>query len=91
MLKPISHEVVEIDGDETEQSLSVAAAVDVAKASAMVCVRYPHPGIEGRRMSRVWQVDSTTNSILDLGQDLVTLGVQRVVLESTSDYWRPFF
>lgn len=42
-------------------------------------------------MSRVWEVDSTTSSILDLGQDLVTLGVQRLVLESTSDYWRPFF
>jgi transposase len=91
VLKPINHDVVEIDGDETEQVLSVAAAVDVAKASGMVCMRYPHPSIEGRRMSKVWEVDSTTNSILDLGQDLVTLGVERVVLESTSDYWRPFF
>ena len=42
-------------------------------------------------MSKVWEVDSTTNSIIDLGQDLVVLGVERVVLESTSDYWRPFF
>lgn len=31
-----------------------------------------------------------TNSILDLGNDLVAFGVERVVLESTSDYWRPF-
>ena len=57
----------------------------------MVCVRRPHPSIEGRRTSRVWAVDSTTNSILALGEDLVALGVERVVLESTSDYWRPFF
>jgi transposase len=42
-------------------------------------------------MSKVWEVDSTTNSILHLGQDLMALGVERVVLESTSDYWRPFF
>ncbi len=90
-MKPIHHEVTEIDGDETEQVLSVAAAVDVAKASGMVCVRYPHPSIEGRRMSKVWEVDSTTNSILSLGQDLVALGAERVVVESTSDYWRPFF
>lgn len=90
-MKPINHEVVEIDGDETEQVLAVAAAVDVAKASGTVCVRYPHPAIEGRRMSKVWEVDSTTNSILDLGRDLMVLGVERVVLESTSDYWRPFF
>ena len=31
-----------------------------------------------------------TNSILDLGNDLVAFGVERVVLESTSDYRRPF-
>lgn len=59
--------VEEIDGDDTEQMLSVAAAVDVAKASGMVCVRHPHPSIEGRRTSKVWEVDSTTNSILALG------------------------
>lgn len=90
-MKPIKHDVTEIDAEETEQVLGVAAAVDVAKATGMVCVRYPHPSIEGRRMSKVWEVDSTTNSIIDLGQDLVVLGVERVVLESTSDYWRPFF
>ena len=56
----------------------------------MVCVRRPHPSAE-RRTSRVWEVESTTNSILGLGDDLVALGVERVVLESTSDYWRPFF
>jgi transposase len=83
--------VEEIDGDETERILTVAAAVDVAKASGMVCVRHPHPSIEGRRASKVWEVDSTTNSILELGHDLAALGVERVVLESTSDYWRPFF
>jgi transposase len=90
-VKPISNDVEEIDSDEEEQILTFAAAVDVAKASGMVCVRRPHPSIEGRRTSRVWEVDSTTNSILALGDDLVALGVQRVVLESTSDYWRPFF
>ena len=57
----------------------------------MVCVRRPHPSIEGRRTSRVWEVGSTTSSVLALGEDLVSLGVERVVLESTSDYWRPFF
>jgi transposase len=57
----------------------------------MVCVRRPHPQVEGRRTSRVWEVESTTNSLLALGADLVALGVERVVLESTSDYWRPFF
>jgi len=90
-LKSISHEVEEIDIDEAERILSVAGAIDVAKASGMVCVRRPHPSIEGRRTSRVWVTPSTTNSILALAEDLVALGVERVVLESTSDYWRPFF
>jgi len=90
-LKPGNNLVEEIDSDETERILNCAAAVDVAKASGMVCIRRPHPSIEGRRLSRVWEVESTTNSILALGEDLVALGVERVVLESTSDYWRPFF
>lgn len=91
-MKPNLNDVEEIDSDETERILTCAAAVDVAKASGMVCVRRPHPSIERRRTSRVWEVDSTTRSILALGDDLVVaLGVQRVVLESTSDYWRPFF
>ena len=90
-MKPNLNDVEEIDSDETERILTCAAAVDVAKASGMVCVRRPHPSIDGRRTSRVWEVDSTTRSILALGDDLVALGVQRVVLESTSDYWRPFF
>lgn len=90
-MKLQNNQYEEIDSDETEQILVCAAAVDVAKASGTVCVRRPHPSIEGRRISRVWEVDSTTNSILALGTDLVALGVERVVLESTSDYWRPFF
>lgn len=91
-MKPnLMNDVEEIASDETERILTCAAAVDVAKASGMVCVRRPHPSVEGRRTSRVWEVESTTRSILALGDDLVALGVQRVVLESTSDYWRPFF
>jgi len=91
LLKPSMNDVEEIESDETERILTCAAAVDVAKASGMVCVRRPHPSVEGRRTSRVWEVDSTTRSILALGDDLVALGVQRVVLESASDYWRPLF
>jgi transposase len=83
--------VEEVDSDETERILTVAAAIDVAKASGMVCVRHPHASIEGRRVSKVWEVDSMSRSILALADDLVMLRVERVVLESTSDYWRPFF
>lgn len=81
-MKPnLMNDVEEIASDETERILTCAAAVDVAKASGMVCVRRHHPSVEGRRASRVWEVDSTTRSILALGDDLVALGVQRVVLD----------
>lgn len=80
-----------IDVDDNERVLAVAAAVDVAKASGMVCVGSPHPTIEGRRVSKVWEVQSRTASLIEFGGQLAALGVERVVVESTSDYWRPFF
>jgi transposase len=38
----------------------------------------------------VWQVPATTNAIVELAEQLACQGIQRVVVESTSDYWRPF-
>ena len=78
-----------LDG-EHEQLLTRVAAIDVAKASGMVCTRMPHPDVAGRRVTRVWSVSATTNAILELADHLVELDVERVTLESTSDYWRPF-
>ena len=66
------------------------AAIDVAKASGMVCVRVPHATKQGKRLTRVWQVGSTTNQILELAEQLAGEGIERVVVESTSDYWRAF-
>ena len=80
--------VKEIDVDEHEEHLERVAAVDVAKASGKVCVRTPG---KTRRVTKVWDVASTTNAIAGLADELFDLGVERVVLESTSDYWRPFF
>ena len=56
----------------------------------MVSTPAPHPAAVGKRITTVWQVDSTTNAILELAEQLVDQGIQRVVVESTSDYWRPF-
>jgi transposase len=74
-----------------DQILERAAAVDVAKASGMVCLRVPHPNDPKRRSTRTWTVSSTSKAIMALGEELVEAGVERVVLEATSDYWRPFF
>ena len=82
--------VEEIDDDEDVGIVERVAAIDVAKATGMVCTRVPHPTIPGRRTTKVWEVSSTTNAIIELGGALVAAGVERVVVESTSDYWRPF-
>lgn len=80
----------EIHDAEHEQVVARVAAIDVAKASGMVCTRVPHDTIAGRRVAKVWQVPATTNAILELAEQLAALGVERVTVESTSDYWRPF-
>jgi transposase len=81
----------EIEDEEHEQIVERVAAIDVAKASGMVRTRLPHPTVAGRRLARVWPVPATTNAIMELADTLAGLGIQRVVLESTADYWRPFF
>jgi transposase len=81
----------EIEDEEYEQILERVAAVDVAKASGMVCTRVPHQAREGKRRTRVQLVNATTNAILELGGHLAAEGIEKVTLESTSDYWRIWF
>jgi transposase len=81
----------EIEDEAYEQILERVAAVDVAKASGMVCTRVPHEGRPGKRRTRVWQVDATTNAVLELADHLVAERIEKVTLESTSDYWRIWF
>src|SRR5215813_5942485 len=87
----VMREPQEIDDEEHEQILQRVAAVDVAKASGVVCTRVPHPSAQGRRRTRVWSVDATTNSILELAGYLSAERVEKVSLEATSDYWRIWF
>ena len=84
-------EVQEIEDEEHEQILERVCAIDVAKASGKVCTRVPHPSRPGARRTRVWDVDATTNAILELGEHLAGEGIEKVTLESTSDYWRIWF
>jgi transposase len=80
---------VEIPDAEHELVLERVAAIDVAKAAGKVCVRLP--GKSGRRFSRVWDVSARTGAIGELGEQLLELGVQKVSVESTSDYWRIWY
>ncbi len=81
----------EIEDEEYEQVLQRVAAVDVAKKAGMVCTRVPHDTRPGRRRTRVWEVPATTAAILELGAYLAGEQIEKVTLEATSDYWRPFF
>ena len=79
----------EVDVDVGDEGLlERVGAIDVAKASAKVCVRIPG---KSRRITRVWDVAAATNAIMALADELVELRIERVVLEATSDYWRPYF
>jgi transposase len=78
----------EIPDVEHEQVLERVCAIDVAKASGQVCVRMSR---DDRRISRLWTVKATTGAVLELGDHLVREGIEKVTVESTSDYWRIFF
>lgn len=80
----------EIAVEDYEEVVERVAAIDVAKASGKVCTRVPHPNTPGRRVTKVWDVSATTNAIMGLADELWRQRVERVVVESTSDYWRPF-
>jgi transposase len=80
--------------EETEQAAELierVAAIDVAKANGMVCLRLPHEERPGKRVQRVWNVSATTNAILELADHLACQGVTRVVMEATGAYWKSFF
>jgi transposase len=80
----------EIPDDDHELVIERVAAIDVAKASGKVCVR-ASKGAAGRRSSRVWDVAATTGAIIELAAQLVADRIERVTVESTSDYWRIWY
>jgi transposase len=67
------------------------AGIDIAKAKADVCTRLPPAREGGRRASRLEDVPATAKAIAALAARLLADGVELVVMESTSDYWRIWF
>ncbi|MCV7193226.1 IS110 family transposase [Mycolicibacterium brumae] len=78
----------EIPDADFELVCQRVAAIDVAKAFGKVCVRTPGPT---RRVSKVWDVEATCGAVTELGETLATSGVEKVTIESTSDYWRIWY
>jgi len=85
----VQPEVEEIPDAEHELLAARVAAIDVAKASGKVCVRLP--GRARRRVSRVWDVAATSGAVTELAEHLVGQGIEKVTVESTSDYWRIWY
>lgn len=67
-----------------------AAGLDISKRDAKLCVRVPGPRA-GTYTSTVTTWASTTQKILELREFLEREHVSTVVMEATSDYWKPFY
>jgi transposase len=76
---------------DSEEIIDRVAALDIGKAELVCCVRVPGQGPSGRRMQEVVTYSTMTRSLLGMAERLAGLGVTRVVMEATSDYWKPVF
>src|SRR5262249_52556931 len=81
----------EVQDEEYERVWERVAAVDVAKASGVVCTRVPDESRPGRRRTRVQTVTAAMNAVTELADHLRGHQIQVVTLESTSDYWRIWY
>ena len=73
---------------ETEEIIQRVAALDIGKAELVCCVRVPSQDQPGKRLQEVGTYATMTRSLLGMADRLRSLGVTRVVMESTSDYVR---
>src|SRR6185437_1501757 len=76
---------------DEEQIIARVAALDIGKAELVCCVRVPDEDRPGRRLQEVQTYSAMTRPLLGLADRLRCLGVTRVVMEATSDYWKPVF
>jgi transposase len=79
------------DSEDSEEIIERVAALDIGKAELVACVRVPNPDRPGRRAQEITAYSTMTRSLLGLADRLRELGVTRVVMEATSDYWKPVF
>lgn len=66
------------------------AGIDCSKKDAKVCVRIQGQSARARSATvSTW--GATTGQILALREHLIAQKISCVVIESTSDYWKPFY
>ncbi len=76
---------------DDEEIIERVAALDIGKAELVCCVRLPGSRGRRRRSQEVTTHTTMVGSLSDLANRLVGLGIERVVMEATSDYWKPVF
>jgi len=79
------------EAQDRDEIIERVAALDIGKAELVCCVRVPDEDRRGRRLQEVRAYSAMTGSLLGLADRLRVLGVTRVVMEATSDYWKPVF
>ena len=79
------------ESHDEEQIIARVAALDIGKAELVCCVRVPADGNAEKRLQEVSTHSTMTRSLTELANHLVDLRIERVVMEATSDYWKPVF
>jgi transposase len=77
--------------EDHQDIIERVAALDIGKAELVCCVRVPDPRQPGKRLQEITPYSTMTRSLMLLADRLTELGVTRVVMEATSDYWKPVF
>ncbi len=79
------------EDQQVEEIIERVAACDIGKAELVCCARVPHETKPGRRLQEVQTYSTMTRSLLAMSDHLRSLMISRVVMEATSDYWKPVF
>jgi transposase len=77
--------------DEETRFVDRIAGLDLGKASLMACVRVPDPDRPRLRTQEIRSYPTLTPALLELADWLRCEQVELVVMEATSDYWKPVF
>lgn len=80
-----------VESHDEEQIIDRVAALDIGKAEVVCCVRVPDEAHRHKRLQEVSTHSTMTPALAELANHLVDLGIERVVMEATSDYWKPVF
>ena len=79
------------ESHDEEQVIARVAALDIGKAEMVCCVRLPAPSGGRRWMQEVTTHSTMTKALTELANRQVELRIERVVMETTSSYWKPVF